>query len=68
MGVGVGWGVGVGAGKEDGTWVVDLLNEALGEEAVGIGEGSGSNVRQGGWSTLCKGMGNGVGSRSQKAS
>ena len=46
-GIGFCGGVGVGASKGDGTSAVDLSDEAFGEEAIGVGEGGGSDVREG---------------------
>jgi len=43
-GVGLGWGVGVGARKGNSPSVVDLCDEAFGEEAVGVGEGGSGYV------------------------
>jgi len=67
-GVGLCWGVGVGARKGDSATVVNFCDEALREEAVGIGEGGGSYVGEGGGYALGKGMGGGVGSGSEEAS
>ena len=65
-GVGLRRGVGVGSGKGDGVSVIDLGDEAFWEEAVGFREGGSSNIREGGGYTLGKGVGCGVGSRSQE--
>jgi len=67
-GVIFGGGVGIGTSREDDTLVVNLYNEALGEEAVRVDEGGGSNVREGGGYALCKRMGDGVGSDSEEGS
>jgi len=45
--VGLCGGVGVGACEGNSTSAVDLGDEALGEEAIGVGEGGGGDVREG---------------------
>ena len=67
-GIGVRSSVGVGARKRNCTTVVDLRNEALWVEAVRVDEGGGSDVGEGAGYVLCKGVGNVVGSRSEKGS
>ena len=47
--------------------VVALRDEAHREEAVGVGEGGGSNVWERGGYELGKGVGGGVGSRGEEA-
>jgi len=61
-------GVGVVSGKADSTSVVDLRDEACGEETFRFGEGSNGYVRKGGGHPLGKGVGSGVGSGSEKTS
>jgi len=67
-GVGLRWGVGVGAPAGDSPSVVDLCDDAFWEEAVGLGEGGSSYVRQGGGYALSKGVGSGVGSGGKETS
>ena len=61
-------GVGVGARKGDSASVVDLCDEALREEAFGVGEGGGTNVWERGGYALGKGVGGGVGSGGEEVS
>jgi len=70
LSVGFRGGVGVGSGKGDGTSVVDLqvCDESLQEEAVGVGEGGRGYVGEGGSYALCKGVGSGVGSGGEETS
>ena len=65
-GVGFGWGVRVGASKGNSASVVDLCDEALREEAVGVGEGDSVYVWEGGGYALGKGVGSGAGSGAKK--
>jgi len=67
-GVGFCGGVGISACERDGTSVIDIGYEPLGEEAVGVGEGGGSDVRQGSSYTLCEGLSGGVCSTSEEPS
>jgi len=67
-GVGFSWGVRVRAREGDSASVVDLCDEAPLEKAVGLGEGGGSYVGEGGGYTLCKGVGSGFGSGSEQTS
>jgi len=53
QGVGFCRGVGISACERDGTSVIDLGYEALGEEAVRVGEGGGTDVRKGSGYPLC---------------
>ena len=48
QGVGLGWGLRVSAREGEGASVVDLTDEPFWEEAVGLGEGGSSYVREGG--------------------
>jgi len=66
-GVGFCRGAGFSASKGAGTSVIDLGYEAFGEEAVGIGEGGGSNVGKGSRYGLCEGVSDGFCSSSQEA-
>jgi len=59
-GIGVCGGVGVGSGEGDSTSVVNLRDEAIGEEAVEVSEGRGSDVGKGSDYATCKGVGNGL--------
>jgi len=68
VGVGLRRGVGVGSGEGDGASVLDLRHEAFWEEAIRFREGGSSNVREGGGYALGKGVGCGVGSRSEESS
>jgi len=61
-------GVGVGASEGNGASVVDFRDESCWEEAVGVSEGGGSYVWEGGGYALGKGVGGGVGSGSKEAS
>jgi len=65
-GVGLHRGVGVCTGKGDGAPVVQLFNETLREEAVGVSESGSSNVGEGGSYALCKGTGDRVSSDSKE--
>ena len=67
-GVRLGWGVGVRARKGNSASVVDLCDEALREEAVGVGEGGSGYVLKGGSHALGKGMVGGVGSGGEETS
>ena len=67
-GVGFGAGVGVSSSGGDGCSVVDFGDEALWEEAVGLREGGSSNIGEDGGYALDKGVGCGVGSRSEESS
>jgi len=67
-GVGFGGGVGVGPSEGDGASVIDPSDEAFWEEAVGFREGGSSNIGEGGGYALGKGVGRGVGSRSEESS
>jgi len=61
-------GVGVGSCDGDRASVVDLCDEALWEETVGVSEGGSSYVREGGSYSVCKGVGSGVGSSGEETS
>jgi len=67
-GVGFCWGVRVGAREGNSLSVVDLCNEAIWEEAVGLGKGGGSYVWEGGGYALGNGVGSGVGPGGEEAS
>jgi len=55
-GVGCRGGRGIGTGVRGGTSVVDLVYEAFGEEAVGVGTGGGSDVGEGSGYALSEGV------------
>ena len=67
-GVGFRWTVWVRAHEGDSPSVVDLCDEALWEEVVGLGEGGSRYVREGGGYALCKGMGSGFTSGREETS
>ena len=52
-GVGAGRGVGVGDGDGYGASVIDLGEKTFGEEAIGVREGGGDDVREGSLDTSC---------------
>jgi len=61
-------GVRVGSCEGDTASVVDLYDEALWEETVGVGAGGSSYVREGGSCAVCKGVGNGFGPSGEERS
>jgi len=67
-GVGFCVGIGVASCEGDDASVVNLSEEALWEEAVGVGEGGSGNVRKGGGYALCLGVRTEVGSCSEETS
>jgi len=60
--------VGVGAREEDSASDIDLCDETFSEEEVGLGEGGGSYVGEGGSCVLSKGVWSGVESGSKETS
>jgi len=61
-------GVGVGASERNSASVVNLCDEAVRKEAVGVSEGGGSYVWEGGCYALGKGLRGGVGSGGEETS